>query len=75
MYHISIMKKHISATIDEQLLKRAKICSIAENRTLSNVIELALSQFLLSDSVDAGLVSTEGSFQGQFTREDTYDRA
>ena len=69
------MKAHISATIDEQLVEDLNRYGLEERRSRSQVIEMALKNFLrrrldLKDEI----VTSEGQFQGRFIREETYDR-
>lgn len=68
------MKSHISATIEENVLQRARKYSIAENRTLSNVIELALAKLLENEINSSPLVTSASKYQGKFSRQETYER-
>jgi len=69
------MKSHISATIDEELLDELNRYGREERRSRSQIIELALEVFLRGrrDSLDE-IVTSDGSFEGNFSREDTYER-
>ena len=63
------MKTHISATIDEQLVEDLNRYGLEERRSRSQVIEMALKEFLrrrldLKDEI----VTSEGQFQGRFSR-------
>ncbi|MBU6171900.1 MAG: ribbon-helix-helix protein, CopG family [Verrucomicrobia bacterium] len=63
------MKTHISATIDEQLVEDLNRYGLEERRSRSQVIEMALKEFLrrrldLNDEI----VTSEGQFQGRFSR-------
>ena len=68
------MKFHISVTIDEQLVKDLNRYGLEERRSRSQVIEMALKEFLRGrmDMKDE-IVTSEGQFQGRFSREETYD--
>lgn len=72
--YTNVMRSHISATIDETVLEQAKSYSLAENRTLSNVIEQALKQFLSGEKRSQQVITSKSSFKGSFSREDSYDR-
>ncbi len=63
------MKAHISATIDNQLVEDLNRYGLEERRSRSQVIEMALKEFLrrrldLKDEI----VTSEGQFQGRFSR-------
>ena len=63
------MKSHISATIDEQLVEDLNRYRQEERRSRSQVIEMALEEFLrrrvdLKDEI----VTSEGQFKGSFSR-------
>jgi len=69
------MKSHISATIEKSLVKDLDAFSREEHRTKSQVIEMALRQFLNTRRIDAHTVlATDSSFQGTFHRADCYER-
>ncbi len=69
------MKSHISATIDERLVEELSRFGQEERRSRSQIIELALEEFLRkrSASVDK-IVTSDGRFEGNFSREETYAR-
>jgi metal-responsive CopG/Arc/MetJ family transcriptional regulator len=69
------MKSHISATIDEHLVEDLNRYGKEERRSRSQVIEMALEEFLRNrlDAKDE-IITSQGHFQGSFSREDTYDR-
>jgi metal-responsive CopG/Arc/MetJ family transcriptional regulator len=69
------MKSHISATIDQDLLKDVDRVGREERRSRSQIIELAL-ELLLRDRGATGdeVVTSRGRFEGKFTRADTYAR-
>lgn len=69
------MKSHISATIDQELLERVDRFGNEERRSRSQVIELALEEFLQDRAGEAGeIVTSPGRFAGKFSREETYAR-
>jgi metal-responsive CopG/Arc/MetJ family transcriptional regulator len=69
------MKSHISATIDEHLVRELETFSREEHRTKSQVIEMALRQFLsLRQENESKIVSSNASFEGTFHRSECYDR-
>jgi metal-responsive CopG/Arc/MetJ family transcriptional regulator len=69
------MKSHISATIDESLVRDLEEYSREEHRSRSQIIELALRSFLGEKRGRAGaLVTSQGRFEGNFEREDCYER-
>ncbi len=69
------MKSHISATIDSDLLADVNRIGHQERRSRSQIIELALEEFLRKrGSHDDEIVATAGRFIGNFSREETYDR-
>jgi metal-responsive CopG/Arc/MetJ family transcriptional regulator len=69
------MKSHISATIDEKILKDLNRVGAEERRSRSQVIEMALEEFFQKRgaAVDE-IVTSEGRFTGNFSREETYER-
>jgi metal-responsive CopG/Arc/MetJ family transcriptional regulator len=69
------MKSHISATIDDQILSDLNRFGQQERRSRSQVIEMALEEFLRKRGVgEDEIVTSEGRFEGQFSREETYER-
>ena len=69
------MKSHITATIDEELVERVKRYGVAEQRSRSQIIEMALAEFLRSrDLENDEIVTSEGRFDGNFSRAETYER-
>lgn len=69
------MKSHISATIDDQLLEELNRYGREERRSRSQIIEMALEEFLRkrADSTDE-IATSPGRFEGRFSREETYAR-
>ena len=69
------MKSHISATIDQSVIEDLNRFGREERRSRSQVIEMALEHFLRSRvSARDEIVTSQGYFQGGFSREETYDR-
>ena len=69
------MKSHISATLDEKLLEDLNRFGQQERRSRSQIIEMALEEFLRKRSSEAAeIVTSEGCFEGNFCREGTYAR-
>ncbi len=69
------MKSHISATIDSDLLENLNCFGKEERRTRSQIIELALEQYLKEKTKrDDEIVTSSGRFGGKFSREETYAR-
>jgi metal-responsive CopG/Arc/MetJ family transcriptional regulator len=69
------MKSHISATIDAKLLEDLNRLGQEERRSRSQIIEMALEQFLRTrGGSEDEIVTSEGRFEGSFTREETYAR-
>ncbi|HKJ89609.1 MAG TPA: ribbon-helix-helix protein, CopG family [Oceanipulchritudo sp.] len=69
------MKSHISATIDTKLVEELNRYRTEERRSRSQVIEIALSEFLQKRSaLDEGIVTSPSRFVGRFSREETYER-
>ncbi len=69
------MKSHISATIDRQILEDLNRYGREERRTRSQIIEMALEQFLRErGGPDDEIVTSAGKFAGRFSREETYAR-
>ena len=69
------MKSHISATIDDRILNDLNRFGQQERRSRSQVIEMALEEFLLKrGGTEDEIVTSEGRFEGHFSREETYAR-
>jgi metal-responsive CopG/Arc/MetJ family transcriptional regulator len=68
------MKSHISVTIDQDLAERVNRFGQEERRSRSQIIEMALEEFLgKRGGADQDLVTSPGKFVGTFSREDTYE--
>ena len=69
------MKCHISATIDDQLADAVNRFGQEERRSRSQIIEMALEEFLRKrSSAKTEIVTSRGRFAGRLSREETYDR-
>ncbi len=69
------MKSHISATIDQELVESLNRFGKEEHRSRSQIIEMAVEEFLRSRAGTRDeIVTSRGSFIGTFDREETYDR-
>ena len=69
------MKSHISATIDEKLVEDLARFGREERRSRSQIIEMALDEFLRNRmAAKDEIMTSQGSFSGSFSREETYDR-
>jgi len=71
---MGIMKCHISATIDRDVVARAKKQARQTRRSVSNLIELALVRALdeEAEAGSVGLVTSGGRFAGRFDRGECY---
>ncbi len=68
------MKSHISATIDHELVAALQSLRKRERRSLSNLIETALAEYLEKRQTSDAIVSSPGKFDGRFSRRETYAR-
>lgn len=69
------MKTHISATIDVKLLGELNRFGREERRPRSQIIEMALEEFLRKHGAEGDeIVTSDGRFMGTFSREETYAR-
>lgn len=69
------MKSHISATIDASLIEELNRFGNEERRSRSQLIELALEEFLRKRcSQQDSIVTSAGQFEGSFSRKETYER-
>jgi|GEM_PF-1416035 len=72
---MNVMKSHISATIDSNLLADLDRVGKEERRSRSQMIELALEEFLRKRGASEDeIVTSEGRFAGRFSRQETYER-
>ena len=70
-----VMKSHISATIDRDLVTALQEIRKRERRSLSNVLEAAVAEYLDKRQATDRIVTSAGSFAGSFSRRDTYAKA
>jgi predicted transcriptional regulator len=68
------MKSHISATIDSKLVEALQHIGKRERRSLSNVLESAVSAFVEGKLPRDEIVTSEASFKGRFSRRETHAR-
>lgn len=69
------MKSHISATIDSDLLSRVDRYRQRVRRSRSQIIEIAVESLLAGLQAEGEeIVTSEGRFEGSFSRQDTYER-
>jgi metal-responsive CopG/Arc/MetJ family transcriptional regulator len=69
------MKSHISATIDARILADLNRFGQEERRSRSQIIEMALEEFLRKrGGAEDEIVTSAGRFEGIFSREETYER-
>lgn len=69
------MKSHISATIDCELIDDLNRVGREERRSRSQLIEMALEEFLGKRGASKDeIVTSNGCFTGVFSREETYER-
>jgi len=68
------MKEHMSITIEKGTAQRLKRYALRERRAVSTVVEMAVER-LLEEKAPASdrIVTSTGSFQGSFSREETYE--
>lgn len=72
-YYISNMKKHISITIDENVIRYVEKLASSCRRSVSQVLELAAVDYLKGRMTEFSSVpSTPTVFHGSFSRVDTY---
>lgn len=69
------MKTHISAKVDIKILGELNRFGREERRPRSQIIEMALEEFLRKHGAEGDeIVTSDGRFTGTFSREDTYAR-
>ncbi len=70
---IIVMIEHISIPLDERIVGLLRKHSKQEKRSISQVVELALEDFLHRNDTEKGrILSTKSAFQGSFSREEIY---
>lgn len=65
------MKEHISITIERDTLQAARRKAAEQRRSLSNMVEIALSR-LVAESDGGAVVKTAARYDGQYGRDDSY---
>jgi predicted transcriptional regulator len=67
------MREHISITLEKDTVQRLRRYARRERRPVSQVVEIAIERLLEQHlpSTEA-IVTTRGSFEGRFSREETY---
>ncbi len=67
------MQEHISITIRKETVQRLRRYARRERRPVSQVVEMAVEK-LLDQYLPAGeaIVTSSSSFEGNFSREETY---
>ena len=69
------MKKHISITIDDQVLQVLKKIAKANHSSLSRIMEIAAADYTRQRLKETNPIPTSTAyFNGTFSREETYDR-
>ncbi|MGB0344667.1 MAG: ribbon-helix-helix protein, CopG family [Coraliomargarita sp.] len=69
------MKSHISATIDSELLSRVDRYRRRVRRSRSQIIEMAVESLLAGLQAEGEeIVTSQGRFEGSFSRQETYER-
>jgi len=67
------MKEHISITIQKDMVERLRRYARRERRSVSQVVEIAIENLLERRApVSEAIVTTQGRFNGKFSREETY---
>ena len=70
------MKRHISATIEHDVLSRIDHYRRSVKRSRSQVIEMAVERLLREEMPEGDeIVISGGAFKGSFSREETYERS
>ena len=73
LYYSYDMREHISITIEGGIAQRLRRYARRERRPVSQVVEMAIEK-LLEQHLPAAesIVTTRASFEGRFSREQTY---
>jgi metal-responsive CopG/Arc/MetJ family transcriptional regulator len=69
------MKSHISATIEQELVEALQEIRRHERRSMSNIIEAAVAEYVEKHQGTDQIVTSPGRFAGKFSRRETYARA
>ena len=71
--YLCVMREHISITIEQDTVRRLKRYARRERRSVSQVVEIAIERLLEQRApASESIVTSHGSFEGRFSREDTY---
>ena len=69
------MKKHISITIDGQLIQLLKKIAVSNHSSLSRIMEIAAADYAQRMMVETTTIpGSDSSFQGSFSRTETYEK-
>ncbi len=68
------MREHMSITMKTETAQQLRRYALRERRPVSQVVEIAIER-LLEQHMPAAkeIVTTQGSFKGTFSREETYE--
>jgi metal-responsive CopG/Arc/MetJ family transcriptional regulator len=69
------MKSHVSITIEEELIQALHRLRKRERRSLSNVLEAAVAEYVEKRSGGDEIIASAGKFAGRFSRRETYAKA
>ena len=68
------MREHMSITVEKDTAQRLRRYALRERRPVSHVVEIAIERLLQQQMPAAEkIVTTQGSFRGTFSREETYE--
>jgi hypothetical protein len=68
------MREHMSITVQKETALRLRRYARRERRPVSQVVEIAIERLLQQQMPAAdGILTTKGSFQGTFSREEAYE--
>jgi hypothetical protein len=68
------MREHMSITVQKETAERLRRYARRERRAVSQVVEIAIEKLLQQNMPDTDrIVTTRGSFNGAFSREETYE--
>ena len=74
MYYLHAMREHMSITVPEDTARRLRSYARRERRPVSQVVEIAIETLLQQRMPESDrIVTTEGSFKGAFSRDDSYE--
>jgi predicted transcriptional regulator len=68
------MREHMSITVQTETAQRLRRYARRERRPVSQVVEIAIERLLQQHMPDTDrIVTTRGSFNGTFSREETHE--